>query len=271
MNMSRKPIIAANWKMNKTRSESVSLASAITSLLGPYSAAEVVLCPPFVNIESVGRCLSDSILKIGAQNMHFDSAGAFTGEISPKMLKDIHCSYVILGHSERRSLFGESHHFINQKVKAALCHGLIPILCVGETITERENNQTFSVISEQLEKGLQEVLPLLQNRDIVLAYEPIWAIGTGKVATPEEAQEVHAFIRSQLALLLNQDYAPKIRIQYGGSVKSDNIATLLSQPDIDGALVGGASLEADSFVRLLKNVPIPATVFSGEPLRPTLF
>ena len=270
--MTFKPFIAGNWKMHKTRSESVSLASAISAALAHFEGADVVLCPTFVNLESVSRCLTESTIKLGAQNMHPQASGAFTGEISAAMLKDAKCDYVILGHSERRQLFGETHVFINQKVKAALAHGLIPIFCVGETLAQREANQTEQILSEQLEIGLEGVAELLQNRELIVAYEPVWAIGTGKVATGQEAQDSHAFIRTVLTQKMGENLTSKIRLLYGGSVKADNVASLMAMPDIHGALVGGASLEADSFCQLVQNSAVSVTaVEEPQPLRPTLF
>lgn len=262
----RKPIIAGNWKMHKNKTESVVLASEIAKELGTWTQADIVLCPTFTNLDAVNQALVGSSIGLGAQNMHTESLGAYTGEISSTMLTSIGCNYVIIGHSERRQLFGETHSFINKKVIAALHAGLTPILCVGETLAERESNTTFSVISTQLKEGLASLTSAFLG-PLVIAYEPVWAIGTGKVATPQEAQAVHAYIRQELAVLLGPHLADKIRIQYGGSVKPDNIQTLMQEPDIDGALVGGASLEASSFIPLVKNAsPQPV-----ELVRQTLF
>lgn len=251
--MKRKPIIAGNWKMNKTLSEAQTLADEIKSRVGSISGVDMVLCPPFINLETVQRVIRLSSIKLGAQNMYLQKSGAFTGEISADMLKSVGCTYVILGHSERRQYFNETNEIVNQKVKFALQNGLIPIMCCGETLAQREKNETFKVIEEQIIQGLQNLSSdiIQDNKELVIAYEPIWAIGTGKVATPDQAQEVHAFIRQKLAHIFSVEIADKIRIQYGGSVTPDNIKDLIIQTDIDGALVGGASLKADSFATLI--------------------
>ncbi|HRI81770.1 MAG: hypothetical protein RLZZ129_921 [Verrucomicrobiota bacterium] len=247
----RKKLIAGNWKMNKTPSDGVALVTELVAAIGKQTEVDVVVCPPLTALESVGRALEGSILKLGAQNMHFEASGAFTGEVSAPMLRALFATHVILGHSERRALFGENDAFINQKVIAALKNQLRPILCVGETLAEREAGSTLKVVQTQLEAGLDGV-GKEQAPGVIIAYEPVWAIGTGKVATSDQAQEVHAFIRGLLTKLFGEAVAQKVRILYGGSMKPANAPELLGQKDIDGGLIGGASLEARSFVDLVK-------------------
>ncbi len=249
----KRPIIAGNWKMNKTGPEAVSLVKALLKELSDVTSVDIVVCPPFTALESVAWVLGDGPVKIGAQNMHWEAEGAFTGEIGAKMLLTIGCRYVILGHSERRTLFGESNAQINKKLKAALGTSLIPIVCIGEQLAEREGGRTQEVIREQF-LGAFDGLTVSDASRIILAYEPIWAIGTGKTASPEQANEVHSFIRGLVAEQYQPSVAREMRIQYGGSVKPDNARDLLQQPEIDGALVGGASLEASSFTAIIKNV-----------------
>ncbi|MBL9200265.1 MAG: triose-phosphate isomerase [Opitutaceae bacterium] len=248
--ISRKKLIAGNWKMNKTPADGVALVRDIVAAVGKQTDVEVVVCPPFTGLETAGQALEGSTVKLGAQNMHHEASGAFTGEISAPMLRAIFTTHVILGHSERRTLFGETDELVNKKVLAALKNQLRPILCVGETLAEREAGATLKVVQTQTERGLEGV-----NKDsvgsVVIAYEPVWAIGTGKVATTEQAQEVHAFIRGLLARHFTDAVAQKVRILYGGSMKPANAPELLAQKDIDGGLIGGASLEARSFVELV--------------------
>ncbi|MBL9205893.1 MAG: triose-phosphate isomerase [Opitutaceae bacterium] len=248
---SRKKLIAGNWKMNKTSSDAVALVQEIVAAIGKQTDVDVVVCPPFTSLESVGKALDGSVVKLGAQNVHPEPSGAYTGETSVGMLRALFSSYVIIGHSERRTYFQESDGFINQKVLAALKGQLKPILCVGETLGQRESGQTLRVVQTQLEGGLEGVSKD-QLTSVVVAYEPVWAIGTGKVATTEQAQEVHAFIRSLLAKTFGDAMAEKVRILYGGSMKPANAPELLGQKDIDGGLIGGASLESRSFVDLVK-------------------
>lgn len=248
--MIRKKLIAGNWKMNKTSGDAVALARDIVTALGRGTEVDVVVCPPFTAIEAVGRALEGSIVRLGAQNMHPEPSGAYTGEISAEMLRAIFTSYVILGHSERRAYFAETDGFVNLKVLAALKAQLKPILCVGETLAEREGGSTLKVVQTQLEANLDGVGRDLAT-NIIIAYEPVWAIGTGKVATTEQAQEVHAFIRGLLGKLFGASAAGRMRILYGGSMKPANAPELLAQKDIDGGLIGGASLEARSFVELV--------------------
>ena len=246
----RRRIIAGNWKMNSSRAEGVALAAAIAAQIGGSAAADVVLCPPSVYLEAVGQAIKGSVVALGAQNCYHEAKGAFTGELSPAMLRDIGCSYVILGHSERRQLLKETDHDVNRKVLAVLGAGLAPIVCVGETLDQRKAGQTAAIVREQIEGSLAG-LRAEQMLQIVIAYEPIWAIGTGVVATPQQAQEVHADLRKLLETRYNSGVASAVRIQYGGSVNAENAASLLAQQDIDGALVGGACLKADSFLAIV--------------------
>lgn len=246
----RKKIIAGNWKMNLNLSESIALISGIKNgLVNQQLNCELVICPPFTSLETASVLIKDSAIKLGGQNMYYEENGAFTAEISASMLKSVGCQYVILGHSERRTIFGETNKLINKKIKKALTSQLTPIFCIGETLEERESGFTFDVVKKQVVEGLSEINSE-DAQKIVIAYEPVWAIGTGKTASKEQAEEVHAFIRSLLCELYSNEVAEEITIQYGGSVKPDNAVELLSQPNIDGALVGGACLKADSFVAI---------------------
>jgi len=245
----RRPILAANWKMNKTNTEARAFASALCPLVADASGVDVVIAPPFTCLATLAASLEGSAIHWAAQNVNPEAAGAFTGEISPEMLAELGCAYTIVGHSERRSLYAEGNDFISRKAVALLATGIRPIVCVGETLEEREAERTEAVVATQLEGSLAEIEPSDATR-VVIAYEPVWAIGTGRTATPESAQEVHAFIRSRLHARFG-DAAEAIRIQYGGSVKPDNVDRLMSQADIDGALVGGASLAAESFARIV--------------------
>jgi len=247
----RKPLIAGNWKMYKTVAEALGLVNGIKKNLGGISGREALVCPPFTSLTAVAQILKDSNISLGAQNMHWEEKGAFTGEIAPAMLADAGCRYVIIGHSERRQYFGETDETVNKKTKAAFAHALTPIVCVGETLAEREKNITLEVIGRQIKNGLAG-LSGQQAAESVIAYEPVWAIGTGKTASPAQAQEVHAAIRGMFANMYGNDAAQAARILYGGSVKPDNISELMRQPDIDGGLVGGASLDADSFSKLVQ-------------------
>jgi triosephosphate isomerase len=249
----RKPFIAGNWKMNTCSSTGVELASTVAKRLHHIAAekATVAVCPPFVYLQSVAKALSSSNVALGAQDVYFKADGAFTGEISVEMLKDVCCTYVIIGHSERRHVLGENDELINAKLKAAITGGLLPILCVGELLEERESNKTEAVVERQLQKGLAGV-DAEKLEAVTIAYEPVWAIGTGKTASKEQAQEVHAFIRKLIAKMYNKEAAEAIRIQYGGSVKPSNARELMDQPDIDGLLVGGASLKTDDFVGIVE-------------------
>ncbi len=247
--MSRQKIIAGNWKMNKTPGEAVGLAQAIKAACAKAPKAKVVVCPPFTALAAVSAVVRGGAVALGAQNMHWEKSGAYTGEVSAAMLLDLGCSYVILGHSERRTYFGETDETVNRKVKAALAAGLIPIVCVGETLAQRKENQTDAVVSAQVVNGLAGLGADLGR--IVVAYEPVWAIGTGLTATPAQAQAVHALIRGKLTELGGAALAQTIAIQYGGSMKPDNAPELLSQTDIDGGLIGGAALDAVSFMGIV--------------------
>ncbi len=246
----RKPFVAGNWKMNMLSDSASQLASELARSV-PAGNVEIAVCPPFVYLTTVKQALGASAIKLGAQNAYFEPKGAFTGEISCQMLKDVGCEYVILGHSERRHILGETNELINKKLKAAIEVQLKPILCVGELLEERDANQTETVIETQLEEGLVG-LDAENLSNLVIAYEPVWAIGTGRTATPEQAQDVHKFIRNWLNAKLGAEFADNCVIQYGGSVKANNAESLMSQPDVDGALVGGASLKADEFVKIIE-------------------
>lgn len=249
----RKKIIAGNWKMHKDLSESITLISELKSLISAFQPnCEVVICPPYISLETSNELLKNTQIKLGAQNICSEDEGAYTGEISAKMIQSVGCSYVIIGHSERRTIFHESDDLINKKLVQAIKFGLKPIFCIGETLVERESNITFDILKRQITIGLKG-LSSEQLDDLIIAYEPVWAIGTGKVATPEQAQEAHKFIRDMIGHLYSKEIADRIVIQYGGSVKPDNSSELLNQPDIDGALVGGACLKADSFVGIIKS------------------
>ncbi len=248
----RKPIIAANWKMHMTSSEAESFLETFLAEVKDEQAVEIVLVPPFTTIPKVSELLTDvQNVKLGAQNMHAERSGAFTGEISAPMLRELYVRYVVLGHSERRSLFGETDVIVNAKLKSALEEALKPILCIGETLEQRDAGEVEKVLEAQLRGSLAGV-EAKSFADIVIAYEPVWAIGTGRTASKEQAQEAHAFIRQTLAALTDQATADKVRIQYGGSVKPANAAELMAQPDIDGALVGGAALDPRSFAEIVK-------------------
>ena len=250
-NKNRKPIVAGNWKMNKTVAEAIVLADAIKRDLAGCKDVDIVLCPPFTALKAVSDVITGTHIDLGAQNMHWEKSGAFTGEISAEMLREVYCHYVILGHSERRAYFGETDVIVNKKTKAALESNLTPIVCVGETLQEREGGKTNDVVGTQV-RGSLAGLSARQLVDTVIAYEPVWAIGTGKTASPEQAQEVHAFIRGVLQDMADAAVAQSVRIQYGGSVKPSNAKELFSLPDIDGGLIGGAALEARSFIDIVQ-------------------
>jgi len=244
----RKPFVAGNWKMHTVAAEAEALVAAIAEG-APKAGVDLAVCPPFVHLRSVAKTLEGTNVSVGAQNMHFEPKGAFTGEISAAMLLDAGCRCVILGHSERRHVFGESDGLVAHKMTAALSAGLHPILCVGETLDERESGQTMEVNERQIRAGLDGVRAE-DMAAVTIAYEPVWAIGTGKTATPDQAQEAHAAIRGVLADLFGDDIAAATRILYGGSVKPENAAEIFSRPDVDGGLIGGASLKADSFLAI---------------------
>lgn len=248
----RIPLLAGNWKMHKTVAEAVELVEALQAGLAGEANPnrQVLVCPPFTALYPLAPLLAGGPIALGAQNMHYAEQGAFTGEVSPLMLFDVGCRYVIIGHSERRQIFGEDDALINKKVRSAVAHELVPVLCIGETKPQRDSGQAEPVTLGQLQAGLNGLVAE-QVRDAVIAYEPVWAIGTGDTATPDDAQAMHAAIRDALTTTYDQATADAVRILYGGSVKPDNVDELMAQPDIDGALVGGASLEADSFLRIV--------------------
>jgi triosephosphate isomerase len=250
MSMARIPVIAGNWKMHKTVPEALELVRGIMSGCANRPDVEVILGPPFTALHAVREAIRGAGIGLAAQNMHHEPKGAFTGEVSAPMLVDAGCTHVIIGHSERRQYFCETDESVNRKLAAALASGLVPIMCIGETLKEREGGETFTVIEGQLARGLKDIGPE-PAVGIILAYEPVWAIGTGKTATPQQAQEVHAFIRNWLGHRFGEGVSSAIRIQYGGSVKPDNVSELMAEEDIDGALVGGACLTADSFTALV--------------------
>jgi len=247
----RKLFIAGNWKLNKTSQEAVELVTALKRGLSDVTEVDIAVCPVFTVLRDVYDVLMETNIGLGAQNCYWEDSGAFTGEISAPMVKDTGATYVIIGHSERRQYFGETNETVNKKIKAALAVGLTPIVCIGEVLEERESGKTNDVLKEQLEGSLAN-LSSDEMAKIVLAYEPVWAIGTGKTATPDQAQDTQKFIREFLASLFDEVTAEGTIIQYGGSVKTDNVKELMAQPDIDGALVGGASLKADSFTALVR-------------------
>jgi triosephosphate isomerase len=249
--MTRIPVFAGNWKMHGARGEAVALADALVKEVGQIDGREVIVAPPFSALEPVGHALVGSRIKLAAQNVHWEPKGAYTGEISTAMLREAGCTHVILGHSERRQYFGETDETVNKKLHASLSVGLVPIVCVGETLAEREADATGAIIERQVRSGLADVA----SQDIarcIIAYEPVWAIGTGRTATPGQAQEVHHAIRRQLIGLASETTADRIRILYGGSVKAANVDALMAEPDIDGALVGGASLDPTEFTRIVR-------------------
>ena len=249
----RTPLIAGNWKMYKTASEAVVLARAVVKSLFPSDGSEVVICPPFTALAAVGQVIAGSRVGLGAQDLHWAKEGAYTGEVSAEMLRDLGCCYAIVGHSERRQYFGETDENVNKKSLAALGSGLTPIICVGETLSERETGRAHHVVEAQVKGALSGLAPG-QVRALTLAYEPVWAIGTGRTATPDQAEEMHAHVRKTVAGLFGADIAQGVRILYGGSVKPENAGELLQRSEIDGALVGGASLQADSFALIVKAV-----------------
>ncbi|HEX4139081.1 MAG TPA: triose-phosphate isomerase [Candidatus Methylacidiphilales bacterium] len=251
--INRKKIIAGNWKMNKTQAEARVLVEDLLRDVGRFDAAEIVLCPPFTSLPAVSELLStETNIRLGAQNLNEHASGAYTGEISAAMLKELYVRYVIIGHSERRQYYKEDNATVNRKTKAALAAEIKPIVCIGETLPEREADKWKKVLETQLTEGLAGFTEAEAN-DIVLAYEPVWAIGTGKTATPAQAEEAHRYIRAHLGKLFTPAAAERVRIQYGGSVKPENAKELLNQPNIDGALVGGASLDARGFISIIKN------------------
>lgn len=240
-------MLAANWKMNKTVPEAREFVKAFALAVKDITDAEIVIAPPFTSLMAVGEAINGTNIRLSAQNVFYEEKGAYTGEISPAMLKDAGCEYVIIGHSERRQYFYETDETVNRKIKASLNNGLNVIFCIGETLQEREKGSTFDVLKTQITNGLKETA----SKNLVVAYEPVWAIGTGRTATPAQAQEAHKFIREELRKLSGEN-ADSVRILYGGSVTPENIDSLMACPDVDGGLVGGASLKSDSFVKLVR-------------------
>jgi triosephosphate isomerase len=248
----RRPIVAGNWKMNKTVGEALALVRELRGMVSMVrDKVEVVVAPPFTALHAVARAIEDSNIRLAAQNCHWESSGAFTGEVSAPMLEEVGCSYVIVGHSERRQLFGETDETVNRRARAALASKLLPIVCIGETLGEREAGRTLRIVTSQLTRALVG-FDAAEVAQFVIAYEPVWAIGTGRNATSDQAQEVHAHIREQLTGLYGREISGRVRIQYGGSVKPENAAELMGKPDVDGALVGGASLKAADFAAIVK-------------------
>jgi len=248
----RKTIIAGNWKLYKTISEAIELANGLKRALFNINASDVdiVICPVYTALSEVAEVIANSNISLGAQDAYWQDEGAFTGEVSVKLLKDVECRYIIIGHSERRQLFSETNETVNKKLRRVVTHGLTPIMCVGETLSERDSGNTFKVLDDHIINGLKG-FSAQEAQNVVIAYEPVWAIGTGKTATPVQAQQAHQYIRSLIAKLFGNTIAAGIRIQYGGSVKPENIEEIIRQPDVDGALVGGASLKVDSFARIV--------------------
>ena len=249
--MARIPLMAGNWKMNKTVEEAVDLVKQLKAAILGVKEVEVAVAPAFTALHAVSKELKDSTVRLAAQNVFWEEKGAFTGEVSPLMLKEMGCVYVIVGHSERRQFFAETDKTVNCRMKTVIAHGMKPIFCIGEMLKEREENRTFSVVERQIEGGLRDIKEN-EVKTVVIAYEPVWAIGTGKTATPQQAEEVHRFIRQKLERLYSQGMAEAVRIQYGGSVTPENVKGLMDQEDIDGALVGGASLKSDSFSKIVR-------------------
>jgi triosephosphate isomerase len=247
----RKPIVAGNWKMNKLISETRVFVEEVKNSVGKADYCEMIICPSFVVLTELRDAAKNTSIFFGAQNMFWEEKGAYTGEISPAMLIDAGCRYAIIGHSERRQYFNETDENVNKKMHSAFKHGLIPIVCVGETLQERESGATFKIIEKQARSGLAG-LNDETSKSVIIAYEPVWAIGTGKTATPQQAQEVHGFIRKLYSGIYDSKSGDRVRILYGGSIKPDNFAEIMKQPDIDGGLVGGASLEAKSFIKLVE-------------------
>jgi triosephosphate isomerase (TIM) len=249
--MARKKFIAGNWKMNTTIDEAVILAKAVVEKMGKVTDVDIAVCPPYISLKAVSRALKDSSVKLGAQDVHWEAKGAYTGKVSCAMLKSVGVEYVIIGHSEQRQYFHETNETVNKKVNAALAAGLLPIVCVGETLDERKTGKLFSVVEAQT-KGAFAGVSKADALKCTIAYEPVWAIGTGEVATPEQANEMHVFIRKQVSSMYDTDTANAMRIQYGGSMKPDNAKALLALSDVDGGLIGGAALKADDFFGIVK-------------------
>ena len=251
--MNRKPLIMGNWKMNLVTGEAIKLVTEILNQLENPRAVDIAVAPPFTSLNSVEIALQESPIHLAAQNCHFERSGAFTGEISVAMLKDIGCKYVLIGHSERRHVFNENNEFISNKIASVIHGDLIPVLCVGETLQQRKEKTTFKVLEEQLKKGLSKIT-LNELREMEIAYEPVWAIGTGENASPSQAQEVHQHIRNNISIIFDKPTANKMRILYGGSVNPNNCAQIMEQPDVDGLLIGGASLSSQKFTSIIRKI-----------------
>lgn len=258
----KRPFIAANWKMYKTTAEALTVVASIRAGVHQATGCQIVICPPYIALAAVGKALKESPLELGAQDMHPEPEGAFTGEISPLMLKDVGCRYVILGHSERRKHFHETDAFINQKVRAALKFSLVPIVCIGETLQDREARKAFEVVKSQFDGSLKD-LTEEEIQKTVIAYEPVWAIGTGRTATPDQAEQMHSYIRRLLHEKYGEENAGRVPILYGGSVRPENMGALMQKPNVDGALVGGASLKAESFIQIVMNAIQPESEVRG--------
>lgn len=246
----RRPLMAGNWKMNKTNTEAVLMVNALKEKVKDVDDVDIMIAPPFTSLAVISELIKDTDIELGAQNLHFEKSGAYTGEVSAAMLADTGCKWVIIGHSERRQYFGCTNEIVNKKIRAAVAGGLKPVVCIGETLQERENNRTFDVLKQQLSEGVKDLTDQQQG-SLTIAYEPVWAIGTGRTATPDQAEDAHKYIRNMLSDMYGGDFAQTIRILYGGSVKPDNVAELMSLENVDGGLVGGASLDADSFASLV--------------------
>jgi triosephosphate isomerase (TIM) len=249
--MARKKFIAGNWKMNTTIDEAVALAKALVAKMGTVTDVDIAICPPYISLKAVSDVVKGTAVKLGAQDVHWEAKGAFTGKVSCGMLKSVGCEYVIIGHSEQRQYFHETNETVNKKVKAALSAGLLPIVCVGETLDERKTGKLFSIVEAQT-RGAFAGIAKADALKCTIAYEPVWAIGTGEVATPDQANEMHVFIRKQVTGMYDDDCGQKMRIQYGGSMKPDNAKALLALSDVDGGLIGGAALKADDFFGIVK-------------------
>ncbi len=247
----RTPFMAGNWKMNKTVDEAVEMVTELKDLVKDVDDVEIGICAPAVDLYAMNEVIADANINLGSENMYYKESGAYTGELSPAMIKSVGCKYAIIGHSERREIFGEDDELLNLKLKTAFANDILPILCIGEKLEEREAGAHFDRVKFQLAADLSGI-KAEQVKDMVLAYEPLWAIGTGKTATPEQAEEIIKFIRETVADMYDEETAEAVRIQYGGSVKPHNVKEIMAQPNIDGALVGGASLEADSFSKIVK-------------------
>ena len=262
----KRPLIVGNWKMFKTIPEGINLLNIIKAGVHKITECDVAVCPPFTALAAISELIQETNIELGAQDMHYETEGAFTGEISPLMLKDVGCRYVILGHSERRSYFQEKDELINKKVIATLKYNIVPIVCIGETLEEREARRAFEVVKHQFDHSLMD-LKSEEIERVIIAYEPVWAIGTGRTATPEQAEQMHSYIRRLLNEKYGEEVAAHVKILYGGSVKPDNIAQLSTKPNVDGALVGGASIKAEAFIQIVANAALKESRSGSTPKR----